>query len=98
MVARLDNLPDEPERLKVLVREQQGEIARLQEYVNVLLAKRYGPSSEKVADEQLRLFNEAEQEAAAPEPQAPIPGPGPRASQARAPSATRMPAAGRGGT
>ncbi len=73
MVARLENLPDEPEVLKALVCEQQAEIARLQEYVNVLLAKRYGPSSEKVPDEQLRLFNEAEQAAATePEPQAPI--------------------------
>ena len=69
MVARLDNLPEEPEVLKALVREQQLEIARLQEYVNVLLAKRYGPSSEKVPEEQLRLFNEAEQQEAAPEPQ-----------------------------
>ena len=69
MVARLDNLPDEPEVLKALVCEQQAEIARLQEYVNVLLAKRYGPSSEKVPDEQLRLFNEAEHEAPEPEPE-----------------------------
>jgi len=61
--------------LKALVREQQAEIARLQEYVNVLLAKRYGPSSEKLPDEQLPLFNEAEQEEAAapePDPEAPI--------------------------
>ncbi len=73
MVARLNNLPDEPEALKALVHEQQAEIVRLQEYVNVLLAKRYGPSSEKVPDEQLRLFNEAEQAAtAAPEPEPPI--------------------------
>ncbi len=73
MVARLENLPEEPEALKALVHEQQAEIVRLQEYVNVLLAKRYGPSSEKVPDEQLRLFNEAEQAAtAAPEPEPPI--------------------------
>lgn len=74
MVARLDNLPEEPEALKAVVHEQQAEIVRLQEYVNVLLAKRYGPSSEKVPDEQLRLFNEAEQETVAPEPepQAPV--------------------------
>ena len=59
MAARLENLPEEPEALKALVHEQQAEIARLQEYVNVLLAKRYGPSSEKVPDEQLRLFNDS---------------------------------------
>jgi hypothetical protein len=36
----------------------------LQAQVNVLLAKRYGASSEKIGDAQLSLFNEAE----APEP------------------------------
>jgi hypothetical protein len=53
--ARPDNLLDEPEVLKALVREQQLEIAGLQEYVNILLAKRYGPSDEKVPQGELRL-------------------------------------------
>jgi transposase len=42
----------------------EQENAYLQAQVNVLLAKRYGASSEKIGDAQLSLFNEAE----APEP------------------------------
>jgi transposase len=64
-------LPDEPAALQALVLELQGrlqareaEIARLQEQVKLLLAKRFGPSSEKLSADQLRLFNEAEAAAA----------------------------------
>ena len=40
----------------------ERENARLTERLNVLLAQRYGPSSERHSDEQLSLFNEAEAE------------------------------------
>ncbi len=39
-------------------------LERLQEQIRVLLARRFGPSSERVADGQLGLFNEAEELAA----------------------------------
>jgi len=62
-------LPDDVDALKRLVltqaaREQvyEAELARLREQLNLLLAKRYGPSSEKISPDQLRLFNEAEAE------------------------------------
>jgi transposase len=71
MVTHNDNLPDNVEALKTLVRqlraqkestEQQlgAEIKRLQEKHNILIAKRFGPSSEKSDNRQLGLFNEAE--------------------------------------
>ena len=63
MTTALSHLPDDLDTLKALVREQQAEIARLKEYLKLLLAKRYGPSSEQVPAEQLSLFNEAEQAA-----------------------------------
>ena len=72
-------LPDEPAALQALVlelrrklddqgqalKQRETEIARLQEQVRLLLAKRFGPSSEKLSADQLRLFNEAEAAAAA---------------------------------
>jgi transposase len=51
------------ERDAQLERREQT-IEQLREQINVLLAKRYGASSEKVAEAQLGLFNEAELEAA----------------------------------
>ncbi len=62
------DLPDDVEALKRLVLTQathyESELALLREQINLLLAKRYGPSSEKASPDQLGLFNEAE---AAPE-------------------------------
>jgi len=59
-------LPDDVDALKRLVLTQaaraqayEAELARLREQLNLLLAKRYGPSSEKISPDQLRLFNEA---------------------------------------
>ena len=59
-------LPDDVDALKRLVltqaaREQayEAELARLRAQLNLLLAKRYGPSSERVSPDQLGLFNEA---------------------------------------
>ncbi len=46
-----------------LLEQRDGTIERLQEQINVLLAKRFGASAEKVSDAQLGLFNEAELEA-----------------------------------
>ena len=47
----------ELERVK---REHQAAIERLREQLNIALARRFGSSSERIPDEQLRLFNEAE--------------------------------------
>lgn len=58
-----DRLTTENERLTRENQRQQAWIDALQEQINLLLAKRFGRSSEKVPAEQLRLFNEAEQEA-----------------------------------
>jgi transposase len=64
------DLPDDIDALKRLVVTQadhyEEEIQRLQEQLKLLLAKRYGPSSEKVSPDQLGLFNEAESEARTP--------------------------------
>ncbi len=65
------------EALKALVRESteekqlliaekkhlEGKLTYLQEQLNLLLQKRFGPSSEKIQPEQMRLFNEAETQA-----------------------------------
>lgn len=81
MVTADDNLPDDINALKVLVRQLQeekdtqeqrfkAEIERLHEEFRLLLAKRFGPSSEKNPAQQLGLFNEAEaavEQAEAPE-------------------------------
>lgn len=60
-------LPDDLEALKALIRQQQAQLAQrdtkiatLQEQLNLLIAKRYGRSSEKADGQQLWLFNEAE--------------------------------------
>ncbi|MEN8176035.1 MAG: IS66 family transposase [Pseudomonadota bacterium] len=67
-------LPDDIEALKALVRQQaadyQARINALQEQLNLLLQKRFGPSSEKIPAEQMRLFNEAEAEIADAETEA----------------------------
>lgn len=68
-------LPDEVEALKALVQrmaaehaqklaERDATIERLNERIRLLLARRFGASSERVADDQLGLFNEAEAVAA----------------------------------
>ena len=60
-------LPDDIDALKALVVEQgirntqlEAQVLTLQEQLNLALAKRYAASSEKIAPDQLRLFNEAE--------------------------------------
>ncbi|MGH8602127.1 MAG: IS66 family transposase [Gammaproteobacteria bacterium] len=64
------DLPHDVELLKALVLKQAAENEKLskenrqlQEQLNLLLAKRFGPSSEKLPADQLRLFNEAERDA-----------------------------------
>jgi transposase len=61
------DLPDDIDALKGLViartareLEYENELQRLREQLNLLLAKRFAPSSEKVSPDRLRLFNEAE--------------------------------------
>ena len=67
-------LPEDVDALHALLRvqardyerqlaERDGTIERLREQINVLLAKRFGASAEKVSDAQLGLFNEAEAQA-----------------------------------
>ena len=67
------DLPDDIDALKRLLinqaereREYETELQRLREQLNLRLAKRYGPSSEKLSADQLGLFNEAEAEADIP--------------------------------
>ena len=71
-------LPDDIESLKALLLEQQARNAQLltenlqykakvltlQEQLNLALAKRFAASSEKIAPDQLRLFDEAEVDSA----------------------------------
>lgn len=67
-------LPDDVETLKALLRQAlddkravelrlSAKVEQLQEQIRVLLAKRFGPSTEKHAPEQMGLFNEAEADA-----------------------------------
>lgn len=72
-------LPIYSEDVQALIAKKDAEIARLsahlkvlQEQLNLLTAKRFGASSEKVHPDQLRLFNEAECEAVTPVAEATI--------------------------
>ena len=72
MPIALDQLPDDVEALKSLVADQvarneqlQSKVVTLQEQLNLALARRYAASSEKIAPDQIRLFNEAEVDAEA---------------------------------
>ena len=67
MSNELPLLPDDVNELKALVTEQhvrntqlEAQILTLQEQLNLALARRYAASSEKIAPDQLRLFDEAE--------------------------------------
>ncbi len=66
-----DSLPDDVESLKALVRTQAQQLQQatariitLQEQLNLALARRYAASSEKVSVDQIKLFDEAETDAA----------------------------------
>jgi transposase len=72
MPIALDQLPDDVDALKSLVADQaarnaqlQSKVFILQEQLNLALARRYAASSEKIAPDQIRLFNEAEVDAEA---------------------------------
>ena len=72
----LDQLPDDLDALKSLVLEQtlrnqqlttenhqyKAKVLSLQEQLNLALARRYAASSEKLSPDQIRLFDEAEQD------------------------------------
>jgi transposase len=60
MVTSSNTLPDDIEALKALVLKYRDEASFLREQLNLLIAKRFGPSSEKTDKRQLGLFNEAE--------------------------------------
>lgn len=67
MPIALDQLPDDVDALKALVADQvvrneqlQSKVVTLQEQLNLALARRYAASSEKIAPNQIRLFDEAE--------------------------------------
>ena len=71
MSIALDQLPDDITALKKLVVDQaarneqlQSRVTVLQEQLTIALAKRYAASSEKISPDQIRLFDEAETEAA----------------------------------
>ncbi|HHJ81086.1 MAG TPA: IS66 family transposase [Candidatus Tenderia electrophaga] len=78
MSNELSPLPDDIDALKTLVAEQRAlntqlqaenhqykaQVLTLQEQLNLALARRYAASSEKIAANQLRLFDEAEVEVA----------------------------------
>jgi transposase len=65
---RTGDLPDDPAKLKAMVREQAFEIERLKEELRLAAHKRFGASSEKADPAQPELFNEAELLAATPAP------------------------------
>jgi len=70
----LSTLPDDAEDLRTMLLEvsaiketleaelagQRLELENLREQIRLLLHKRFGPSSERLSDDQLQLFNEAE--------------------------------------
>ena len=67
MPIALDQLPDDVDALKALVAAQvarneqlESKVLTLQEQLNLALARRYAASSEKLAPDQIRLFDEAE--------------------------------------
>jgi transposase len=60
MATATDNLPNDIKALKALVLKYRDEASSLREQLNLLIAKRFGPSSEKSDKQQLGLFNEAE--------------------------------------
>jgi len=60
MVGSENTLPDDVDALKALVLKYRDEASSLREQLNLLIAKRFGPSSEKSDKQQLGLFNEAE--------------------------------------
>ena len=76
MPIALDPLPDDVDALKSLVVDQaikldhfvvrneqlQSQVIILQEQLNLALARRYAASSEKLSPDQIRLFDEAEQD------------------------------------
>lgn len=79
MPIALDQLPDDVNALKALVADQvvrneqlttenqryKIQVLTLTEQLNLALARRYAASSEKIAPDQIRLFNEAEVDAEA---------------------------------
>ena len=57
-------------RHEATIEQRDARIEQLQEQVRLLLARRFGASSEKLPDGQLGLFNEAEAEARPRQPEA----------------------------
>ena len=58
-----EQLPDDLDALKKLVKDQKQQIADLQEELRLRTYQRYAPKSEKSSPDQLNLFDEAEIEA-----------------------------------
>ena len=61
MSQALIQLKDSNENLLSINSDLKTEVKILRERINLLLQKRFGASSEKLNDHQLKLFNEAEQ-------------------------------------
>ena len=71
MSSSVSSLPTDIETLQSLLLTERSEKQRLeakvislQEQLNLALARRYAASSEKLSPDQIRLFDEAESEAA----------------------------------
>ena len=78
MAKAVQRLPDDVDALKALVASRDdiiaakdNHIALLEEKLRLASQKRFGASSEKVGDDQLGLFNEAEQTVSDATPQEP---------------------------
>lgn len=67
MAKARQNLPDDIDALKALLVAKDNHIAILEEKLRLASLKRFGASSEKANDDQLGLFNEAEEAATAPD-------------------------------
>ena len=58
--AQMRHYESELTERNTIIEQHEATIERLQEQVRLFLARRFGPSSEKIPDGQLGLFNEAE--------------------------------------
>jgi len=67
MAKSAQDLPDDIDALKALLVAKDNHIAILEEKLRLASLKRFGASSEKANDDQLGLFNEAEEAACAPD-------------------------------
>lgn len=70
LLREIDGLRAHVDELRSQLGERDSRIAQLEEWVQLLRHHRFGRTSERVAKDQLGLFNEAEQDAETAEPEA----------------------------